>query len=178
MPKRIKAKKKAETPTETVEERLTPQQEKFAQLVASGMNQSAAYRAAYDAKRMKATTINNEASRLARNPHITIRVAEIRKPVIEKARYDLKDAMAETENAMNLGLQLGHPSAVVSAIALRSKLNGLDVEPRKNDREPFTELTDDELKRIIAEADRILATSRPGSTGKGSDRAVAKAKAA
>ena len=148
--------------------KLTPQQEKFAQLIASGMNQSGAYRAAYNAKRMKALTVNNESSKLARNPHIAARVADIRKPIVERARYDLQEAMDESGKAMVLGLMLGQPSAVVSAVALRAKLNGLDVEPRKNEREPFTELSDAELDRAIAEADRIINAAR----GKGNESAA------
>ncbi len=139
---------------------LTPQQERFAQLIAAGMNQSAAYRAAYNAKRMKAETVNTEASKLAKHPQITPRVQELRKPVIEEVRYDLKQAMHEAEQAMTVGLLTGQAGAVVSAVHLRAKLNGLMVEDRKNDRPPFEGLSDDELDRATAETERAIARAQ------------------
>lgn len=158
--KRGKAKAIAAPTEEVSESGLTPQQEKFAQLVAMGMNQSLAYRQAYNAKGMKAKTINECASRLMRDRKVTARVAEIRKPVIAKARYGLTQAMEEAERAMHMGLMLGQPSAAVSAVALRARLNGLEVDPRKNDRDPYAELSDEELERSIAESQRAIAAAR------------------
>ena len=45
--------------------KLTPKQERFAQLVAGGTNQSDAYRGAYNTSRMKPATVNREAKALA-----------------------------------------------------------------------------------------------------------------
>ena len=57
---------------------LTGNREMFASLVASGSNYSDAYREAFDASGMAATTLHTEASWLARVPEVSLRIAEIR----------------------------------------------------------------------------------------------------
>jgi phage terminase small subunit len=90
---------------------LTPKQEKFAQGIASGMNQADAYRAAFDAANCSDKTIHEKASRLAND--------------------------GKVRNA----------AAMARCVELKSKLNGLMVEDRKNQRRPLEELTDDQLTR-------------------------------
>lgn len=140
--------------------KVTPQQEKFCQLIAVGLNQSDAYRAAYNIKRAQAKTVHEKASRLAAEGKVKARVDEIRKPIIEEVRYDLRKAMDEAEKAMLLGLMLGQSSAVVAAVQLRSKLNGLLVEERRNERTPLQDLTDEQLgsfrDRIAGETAAIV----------------------
>ena len=53
--------------------KLTPKQERFCQLVSGGSTYADAYREAYSS-RGKASTIQTEASKLARNPAVTHRV--------------------------------------------------------------------------------------------------------
>lgn len=53
---------------------LTDKQEAFVALVASGKNQSEAYRLAYDAERMAAGTVWTEASLLLSNPKVSSRL--------------------------------------------------------------------------------------------------------
>ena len=67
---------------------LTPKQQKFCQAVVRGMNQSDAYRQAYDAKRMSSKTVNQKACRLMAKGNIGARVAELRAPVLKKVQYD------------------------------------------------------------------------------------------
>ena len=58
--------------------RLTAKQEKFAQLVASGSTQSAAYKEAYDVNQgSKPTTAYQEGHTLAETPKIALRIQEI-----------------------------------------------------------------------------------------------------
>ena len=60
---------------------LTPKQESFAQAVASGMNQSDAYRAAYKVRqKTKLDSVNQSASKVMANAKVASRVAELRKP--------------------------------------------------------------------------------------------------
>lgn len=75
--------------------KLTPKQEKFAQGVASGMTQADAYRAAYDCSRMKAATIQRNASAMMRDNKISARIAELQKPVVEAVRLTLEEHLAE-----------------------------------------------------------------------------------
>ena len=55
--------------------RLTAKQETFADSIAAGQTQAAAYRAAYDAADMAPATVWNEASRLVRHPEVAQRLA-------------------------------------------------------------------------------------------------------
>ena len=53
---------------------LTPKQQHFCRVIASGCTMSDAYREAYSTSRMKPATINREAHTLMANPKITARV--------------------------------------------------------------------------------------------------------
>ena len=57
-------------------DKLTPKQERFAQLIAGGNDQSTAYREAFNSNG-KDSTVHSEASRLMKNPKVTARVDQI-----------------------------------------------------------------------------------------------------
>ena len=78
--------------------------------------------------------------------------------MLKCARYDYAQAMAEANRALELAERLENPSAMVAAAQLRSKLSGLMVEDRKNQRQPFDTLPTERLLEIEAElaADRTL----------------------
>jgi phage terminase small subunit len=73
----------------------SPQQEKFAQSVASGMSLSDAYRAAYKTGKMKPEAIWVEASKLAANPMVTLRVSEFQAIGAEKAGLKSAEILEE-----------------------------------------------------------------------------------
>ncbi|MFC1795734.1 hypothetical protein ACFL1V_01425 [Pseudomonadota bacterium] len=58
--------------------RLTPKQQRFAELVASGKCLTDAYRGAYDAEGMKPSTIRTESSKLFCRPDITMTIDRLR----------------------------------------------------------------------------------------------------
>ena len=64
--------------------KLTAKQEKFCQAIADGMNQSDAYRSAYNASNMKLETVNSKAYELSKNGQVAARVAELRKAISDK----------------------------------------------------------------------------------------------
>lgn len=67
--------------------RLTAKEEKFClEMIKPKANQSDAYRKAFKPKRMKAKTIWEEASRVAANPKVSARIAELMKPLIEEVQ--------------------------------------------------------------------------------------------
>lgn len=107
---------------------LTPQQEAFCQAIVVGNSQSAAYRTAYDASRSTPKSVNENASKLMTNTKVISRVAELRAPVVEAVRYDLKAAMGEANLALVMAQAQGNPSVMVAATALRAKLSGLLAE--------------------------------------------------
>ena len=57
-------------------DKLTPKQERFAQLIAGGNDQSTAYREAFNSNG-KDSTVHSEASRLMKNPKVSARVERI-----------------------------------------------------------------------------------------------------
>ena len=69
---------------------LTAKQEAFAQAVVSGMNQSAAYRHAYDPVGSSPSTIAENASHLASDTNVAPRIVELR----ETAQLDVRQQHA------------------------------------------------------------------------------------
>jgi len=72
---------------------LTAKQESFCQAIASGMNQSDAYRSAYDAGKMKPESINQVASKLMTDLKVSSRVAELKAELVTKALWTREDSV-------------------------------------------------------------------------------------
>jgi phage terminase small subunit len=134
-------------------EKLTPKQEKFAQGVASGLNQADAYRAAFNPKRSKPETIHQEASRIAADRNVSARIKALTEKIVDEVRaavrYELEDAMRECDEALAVAKEGKNAAAMARCVELKAKLNGLMVEDRKNQRRPLEELTDDQLDARI-----------------------------
>jgi phage terminase small subunit len=77
---------------------LTPKQDHFARLIAlDGVNQSEAYRRAYDAGNMKPGTVNHNAYALMQNNHVATRVAELRDGLRDQVIVDANKVVKELE---------------------------------------------------------------------------------
>lgn len=139
---------------------LTAKQEKFALEIIKGANQADAYRTAYSAGKMKDKTIWKRSSELMADGEVAGRVDELRAPVIAAARYGLKEAMNQAQEAFDLGLLTQNASAMVAAVTLRAKLNGLLVERKTIQTGPLDDFSHDELRRL---ADDLRETSSTGS---------------
>jgi len=88
---------------------LTPKREAFAVALASGrMNQSEAYRAAYNAERMTPAQIAVEASVLAANPKVALRVKGIQDAAADRAGLTVEEIMRETRR-----LALSNPAGII-----------------------------------------------------------------
>jgi len=105
---------------------LTPKQEAFCLSYLETGNASEAYRRSYDAKNMKPDTITVKASELLSNGNISVRLAELRAPIIAKAQLTVQDLLAELEEARQLALQTESAAPAVSATMGKAKLLGLD----------------------------------------------------
>lgn len=112
---------------------LTAKQEAFCQGVVSGLSQADAYREAYDAESMKPPTVQKRASELMANGEVAGRVAALRQPVVEKLQYGLEQAMQEAAEAFSVARDKENGGAMVAAVQLRAKLNGLLVDKVKID---------------------------------------------
>ncbi len=116
---------------------LTSKQEAFAQAIVSGNTQADAYRKAFSAGKMKDETIQQAASRLMADSKVTARVEELRAPVIAKLQYGLEEAMLEAADSFRVAKAKENGGAMVAAVQLRAKLNGLLVEKREDVTDPF-----------------------------------------
>ncbi len=108
--------------------KLTPKMELFCQAVISGATQTDAYRAAYPAQNMKPQSVTSKAYLLMKHAGVRARLDAIRRPVIEKLQYGLEQAMLEAQEAFEVARSKENAAAMVSAVVLRAKLNGLMVD--------------------------------------------------
>ena len=70
---------------------LTPKQEKFCQGIVSGMNQSDAYRHAYDVgENTTPLSVNQMAYELIQNPNIASRIEQLKLPIAERVGRTLE----------------------------------------------------------------------------------------
>ena len=114
--------------------KLTSKQERFCQEIAKGLNQSDAYREAYDTENMKDEVIHNEACVLMKNHYITIRIKELTEEALEHVKYDIEAHYRELEQIRQLALVPNgengrielHPA--IKATELKGKLKGLYIE--------------------------------------------------
>lgn len=138
-------------------EPLLPQHERFAQAIALGMSQAAAYRATISST-AKTETAYCEGSKLANDPKIAQRVTELREEAKRLAtaafRYEYADAMRELDAALKVAELQGDSSAMSKATMGKIEISGLKVDPRANDRDPFKGLTDAELEGELQRAAR------------------------
>jgi phage terminase small subunit len=107
---------------------LTAKQEAFAQAVASGKSQAEAYRTVYNAEKSKPETVHSKASVLMANGKVAARVAELRKPVAEKAQMTLEGHLRDLMMLRNMAVKEKQISAAIAAEVARGKAAGIHVE--------------------------------------------------
>lgn len=73
---------------------LTDKQDKFAQLLVDGLNQTDAYKQSYVVGKMKAETIYSAASKLAADYKVATRVKELREAVAAKLMWTREQSVA------------------------------------------------------------------------------------
>ncbi|WP_457299619.1 terminase small subunit [Phyllobacterium sp. P5_D12] len=125
---------------------LNARQECFVQnLVARGMNATAAYKAAgYSAK--KEVTARNGAHELLTNPYVAARISEVQKLAAMKHAKTVDGLVADLDRLRDIAIQNGQTSAGVAAVMGQAKLLGLIVDKaeveqtvtRKPSRDPAT----------------------------------------
>lgn len=138
--------------------KLTAKQEAFCLAYIETNNASEAYRRAYDAGKMKPESVNESASRLLADVKISSRVAELRKPIMQRHNVTVDSLVLELEEARQVALSAETPqsSAAVAATMGKAKLCGLDkqvIDLMSSDGSmtpKAAELTDDQLMRIAS----------------------------
>ena len=107
---------------------LTVKQEKFAQCVADGMRHADAYRTAYDAEKMKDSTIWRKASELMANTPVLDRINELRAKVAKKSEWTREMSI----KALVKAYKEGAPSVKISAVKELNLMHGYNA-PQKLD---------------------------------------------
>ncbi len=111
---------------------MTPKQEKFAQCIADGMNQADAYRAAYDAEKMKPESIYSKASELMADGKVASRVRELKEQLSSKALWTRQDSVKALETAMSIAKDKENAAGLVAAVKELNAMHGFN-EPSKLD---------------------------------------------
>ena len=136
---------------------LTPKQERFAKCIADGMTQADAYRTAYDAVRMKPTSIHVNASKLMADANISRRVKEIRGTLEKKALWTREMSV----KALVTAYKEGNPGVKVSAVKELNAMHGFNapqrVEVSGTDGGPIEVQTIDTSKLSTAALEEIMA---------------------
>jgi len=133
---------------------LTPKQSVFASLVARGQNQTDAYRHAYDAERMKESSIRTESSREASKPHVAEAIANLKRNHRPTERYveELRADWVLTRLQEEAISEANPASSRVRALEVLGRSLGLfdGGQPEKVELRSSEEITED-LMKMLAE---------------------------
>lgn len=103
---------------------LTPKQDKFARCIADGMTQADAYRAAYDAEKMKPDTIHKRASELMLDGAVKGRIQELRAKLEEKAIWTREMSVKALVQAYKVAQAQNNASGMSGAIKELNAMHG------------------------------------------------------
>tara|TARA_B100000767_G_scaffold269944_1_gene292707 strand:+ start:612 stop:1040 length:429 start_codon:yes stop_codon:yes gene_type:complete len=107
-------------------DKLTPKQDAFAMAYIETGNASEAYRTAYDVNdNTSDNTISVEASKLRKNPKITLRILELQELLRVRHSITVDSLTKELEQARLTAQEAGQASIMVSATMGKAKLHGL-----------------------------------------------------
>ena len=129
---------------------LTPKQEKFAQVVASGMTQADAYRVAYNAGNMKPETIQKRASELMSKGEISGRVRDLQEEGAKIAVYTLAEHLSRLDKLSRGAESEGKFAEAVKAEELRGKAVGFYTERQQIDHTTNGEPIQPQVIEIVA----------------------------
>ena len=86
--------------------KLTPKQERLADLLIAGVNDSEAYRRAYNTENMAPATIQREAHALANHPEITTALAAARGVTRHETQIDAQGLVAKLQLIADAAVQV------------------------------------------------------------------------
>jgi hypothetical protein len=109
---------------------LTAKMENFAQAIASGSNQTDAYRLAYSAGGMSARTIWAKAANLAGHGRVRARIAALKADLADKQLWTRAESVQALINALETARASGNPSAMTGAVKELNAMHGYDAPIR------------------------------------------------
>ena len=111
--------------------KLTPKQEAFCYGYIETGNASGAYRAAYNAEKMKPESVAVQAAKMLISPKIALKIDALRAELRQRHEITVDDLVAELEDARKLAFETDKASAAVQATMGKAKLLGLVVEKQE-----------------------------------------------
>ena len=111
--------------------KLTPKQEKFCYGYIETGNASGAYRAAYNAEKMKPESVAVQAAKMLASPKIALKIDALRAELRQRHEITVDDLVAELEEARKLAFETDKAAAAVQATMGKAKLLGLVVEKQE-----------------------------------------------
>lgn len=103
---------------------LMAKQEQFAQAIASGANQSDAYRAAYSADGLSAKMIWEKASRLASNCKVEARILALKAHLADKKLWTREQSVEALKRALGLAEECQQPAAMTGVVKELNNMHG------------------------------------------------------
>jgi len=130
---------------------LTVKQERFAQLVASGSSNTAAYREAYDSTGSSTTV---QASKLAAKGNVAVRIAEIKGTAAAEESWSRGRLLRLLFCRSEAAFEAGQYAASLKALELIGKVTGLLTDRVEHtgtiEHAHYSQLTMDQLQAIAA----------------------------
>ncbi len=111
---------------------MSPKQEHFAQCIADGMTQADAYRTAYDASKMKDSSIHVNASKLLSDAKVKQRVTELKAKLSAKALWTREMSVQALVSAYKIAKGKDNASGMTGAIKELNAMHGFN-EPTKHE---------------------------------------------
>ena len=124
--------------------KLTAKQEAFAQNIAGGDDQAAAYRKAYDASTMKDASVYIQASRLIKNPKITLRVDELKAEVAQQHLWTREMSVLGLIQAFEVANSEKSSSGMTGAVKELNIMHGFNQPTKVSVDLQFKPITDED----------------------------------
>ena len=132
-----------------------PRRERLAQELAKGKTKT-------EAMQVAGYSDPRNSTRLTNNDEIARRVDELQERVAKKAEVTLETLTQELDEARNIAIELGQPSAMVAATREKAILLGIRVEKRESVHKADPKaMTDDELALIACGGSPAIARQAP-----------------
>lgn len=129
--------------------KLTPKQERFARLLATGeaKNQSEAYVLAYDVESKNKNSIAVSASTIANDPKVALRIESLRN---QSATRTIEEHIGAVTGLRDIAVAENQLSAAVKAEELAGRASGLYIE--RSQHEHVHRVADSDLNKALLDA--------------------------
>lgn len=137
--------------------KLTIKEDNFCLEYVKSGNASEAYRLAYNVSKMSEAAINVEACNMLKKPNISLRIEQLRKPVVEAAQLTLEKHLDDLKRLRDDAWASEKYAAAIQAEISRGKASGLYIERvEKGTAGDFQRLSDEQLLQKASELEKDI----------------------